>query len=121
MRRAARRDLSEPAIVDALEAVGAFCYRLSVPVDLLVYFRERWWLLEVKTKRDTKEGGRHKGSREQRAFCLAFAVPIVETAEEALQAIGALPATQPRVEGDSPVAHAGLPYPIDFHVTPVYR
>lgn len=35
-RRAAKRDLTEPAIVAALEAAGAKVWRLSQPLDLLV-------------------------------------------------------------------------------------
>lgn len=34
-RRAAKRDLTEPAIVAALEAAGAKVWRLSQPLDLL--------------------------------------------------------------------------------------
>lgn len=51
MRRAARRDTAEAAIVDQLELRGAFVVRLSakdIP-DLLVGWRGDWFLAEVKS------------------------------------------------------------------------
>ena len=50
MRRAARIDTNQPAIVAALEAIGAHVYYIKRPVDLLVGFRRRNILLEVKNK-----------------------------------------------------------------------
>lgn len=70
-RRAARRDENEAEIVTALEAVGASVTRISedgVP-DLLVGFRGRTYLLEIKlplTARGALPAGRrlgHKGGR----------------------------------------------------------
>ncbi len=49
-RRAARRDANEQEIIDALEAIGASVQTISergVP-DLLVGYRGRNWLIEVK-------------------------------------------------------------------------
>jgi hypothetical protein len=82
-----RRDNSEIAIVDALEAAGVFVYRLNEPVDLLCWFRGAWVLLECKSPRPTREGGRYKGSASQQAFCKAFDVPVVSTPEQAIAAI----------------------------------
>ena len=48
-RHAAKRDASEPEIVSALEQCGFTVERLDTPVDLLVGFRRRTWLVEVKT------------------------------------------------------------------------
>jgi hypothetical protein len=45
----AKRDASEPAIVKALEGMGVFVWRLDLPVDLLLIFRGRVLLAEVKT------------------------------------------------------------------------
>lgn len=87
MRRAARRDKSEAGIVKALEAVGAFVYRLTQPVDLLVYYRERWTLIEIKTPGADMN---RKDREAQRVFCQTFGVPLVTTPEEALRAIGAV-------------------------------
>ncbi|MFK3965700.1 hypothetical protein ACI2KT_19055 [Ensifer adhaerens] len=48
-RHKAKRDASEPAIVDVLVSVGFSVYRLNQPVDLLCGFRGRNYLVEVKT------------------------------------------------------------------------
>jgi hypothetical protein len=48
-RRAAKRDQSEPEIVEALRAFGFSVFRLDEPVDLMVGFRGRMWLVECKT------------------------------------------------------------------------
>lgn len=89
MRRAAKRDLTEKAIVDALIAHGCTVTRLSQPgvPDLLVGYqsdhRRRWALLEVKN-------GKGKLTEDQKAFieyhgeCPVF---VVRTPEEALNAL----------------------------------
>lgn len=85
MRRAAKRDTAEPPIIQALEQVGAEVWPIDYPVDLLVRFRERWHLLEVKT-------GKSKVRKEQTAqrnFIESTNTPIVRTPIEALRAIGA--------------------------------
>jgi hypothetical protein len=48
MRRAARIDANQPAIVDALRKIGAVVWFLRDPLDLLVGFRGHWTVLEVK-------------------------------------------------------------------------
>lgn len=49
MRRAAKRDTSEPQIVDALKACGFSVFRMDQPVDLLAGFRGISYLVEVKS------------------------------------------------------------------------
>jgi|GEM_PF-680390 len=49
MRRAAKRDIAEPAIVDALKRVGFSVLRMDQPVDLLTGFRGVTYLVEVKS------------------------------------------------------------------------
>lgn len=49
MRRAAKRDFSEPEIVSALIQCGFSVYRLNQPVDLLVGFRGKNFLVECKS------------------------------------------------------------------------
>lgn len=93
MRRAARRDESEPAIVAALVAVGAEVWRLT-DVDLLVAFRGRWQPIECKTSAKvyrTKPGtrARQQAHRDRAAKC-GCAIPVVTTPEEALRAVGVL-------------------------------
>ena len=79
-----RRDANEPEIVEALEAVGAKVMRLD-DVDLLVYFRDKLYLLEVKTAKG-------KLNAKQQAFFREWAnmVWIVRTPEQALALIGAI-------------------------------
>ena len=94
MRRAARRDLAEPDIVDALIAVGAEVWRLT-DIDLLVAFRGRWQPLEVKTSAKeyrTKPAtrARQQEHRDRAAKC-GCASPVVTSPEEALRAVGAMP------------------------------
>lgn len=50
MRRAARRDTNEPQIVEAMRACGAHVERINDEgrFDLLVWYRGRTLLLEVK-------------------------------------------------------------------------
>jgi len=49
MRYAARKDENEAAIVQALRDAGAYVWIIGLPVDLLVGFRGRTLLMEVKT------------------------------------------------------------------------
>jgi hypothetical protein len=85
-RYATKRDTAEQPIVDALERVGAQVWPLDYPVDLLVRFRDQWYLLEVKT-------GRSKVRKTQQAqanFIATTHTPIVRTPMEALRAVGAV-------------------------------
>ena len=45
-----RRDENEPIIVEYLEKRGFSIYRLPVPLDLLVGYKRKNYLIEVKTK-----------------------------------------------------------------------
>lgn len=91
MRYAAKRDLAEGPILAALEKVGAQVWPLDYPVDLLVRFRERWHLLEVKTGRGKKSiVSKDRRQTKQQAFIESTGTPIVRTPIEALQAIGAV-------------------------------
>lgn len=49
MRRAARVDANQEAIVKALRDVGAYVWVIGLPVDLLVGYRGHTFLVEVKT------------------------------------------------------------------------
>lgn len=48
MRRAARIDDNQPAIIKALEAIGCSVYVIKEPVDLLVGLRKRTVAMEIK-------------------------------------------------------------------------
>lgn len=85
-RRARKRDANEPEIVRALQAIGATVERLDV-IDLLVGYRGRNYLLEVKDPARLRD---HKAHRERQiAWRLAWKGEAVEvtTAGEAIRAI----------------------------------
>lgn len=105
-RHSRRRDDNEPDVVAALQAAGAGVQRLDgrgLP-DLLVGFRDQLWLLEVKRvgeerrtvhrgRGNTLEGplaGLTPDQREWWAHWKGPAPVIVQSAEEALRAIGAM-------------------------------
>jgi hypothetical protein len=83
MRRAAKRDIAEPDIVTALEKIGAKVYR-NLPVDLLVFHRNRFICLEVKTPGRSD----HKAERKaQNAFIAETTCRVVKSPQEAIEAI----------------------------------
>ena len=97
-RFAVRRDPGESAIVEALRKVGAMVCHVSskgLP-DLLVGFRQRWMLLEVKSPVGERGGKSRDGQKLQEAQAAFFRlaklgglpVHVVTGPEEALKAIG---------------------------------
>ncbi len=77
-----RRDSNEPAVIQALEAAGASVWQISgraVP-DLLVWFRGREYVGEVKTAK-----GKQKPSQ------VGTPWPIWRCPEDALKTIGVKP------------------------------
>lgn len=46
--RRAKRDANEPEIVEVLERAGVSVFRLNQPFDLLLGFRKRLYMAEVK-------------------------------------------------------------------------
>lgn len=87
MRRAARTDHNQHELVEALKKIGAKCYFIGKPVDLLVGFRGRNSLLEVK--RPDKRGQPSAITQAQRNFIETWPgdVHIVYSIEEAVSAI----------------------------------
>lgn len=110
MRRAAHRDKAEPAIIEALEAVGATVEQISkkgVP-DLLVGFRGVTYLLEVKTPGACKTGNNARANKGQADWIGAWRggpAAVVETPEQALRAIGLTP---PAWKGEMTSVENGL-------------
>jgi hypothetical protein len=49
MRRAARVDATQEQIVSALRAAGAYVWIIGLPVDLLVGYKGKTFLVEVKS------------------------------------------------------------------------
>ena len=107
-RHARRRDENEGAIIDALRSAGAGVQQLDAKgcPDLLVAFRGQLWLVEVKRPDggvETRSVHRGRGNtlqgplagltpdqREWWAHWKGPAPVIVQSAEEALRAIGAV-------------------------------
>ena len=116
MRRAVRRDNSEKPIVAALEAAGAIVLK-RLPVDLLVYYKGSWRLLEAKTPKASRSPAMLRRQKEQAAFIKAFGIPVVTEPASALAAIGATPLPTQGVSPDSlpPRRQTG------FHVIPEFE
>ena len=54
MRYAARVDANQEQIVSALRAAGAYVWIIGLPVDLLVGYKNRTFLVEIKTNEKKK-------------------------------------------------------------------
>lgn len=81
----AQRDANERPIIDALQKF-ALVEQMNRPCDLLVRFRGRVFILEV----DNPATKNRKRDDAQLLFLNLWEVPIVQTPEDALRAIGAL-------------------------------
>ena len=84
-RYAARTDSNQAEIVDALKKIGADVYVLGRPVDLLVGYRKRNFLIEVKTETAKPR----KDQQEQRDWIKDWKgqVRVVTNAEEAIRLV----------------------------------
>ena len=90
MRRAARVDATQPEIVKALRAIGATVWVIGLPVDLLVGYRGRTTLIEVKTiegKRLPKASGYTRLQKDFLLDWLGGPVATVTDAEGAIRAV----------------------------------
>jgi hypothetical protein len=91
LRRAARVDANQSAIVSALRAAGARVWVIGLPVDLLVGHAGRWMLLEVKdgAKIPSKQ---KKTPIQAKFFADAAGLPtaLVDGPDAALRALGVL-------------------------------
>lgn len=83
-----RRDQNEPAIVEALTAIGCDVFRLDAPCDLLVGYRGRNMLIEIKrpkvgkvTPAQAKWNAQWRGQR-----------ATVKTVDEAIESVTLTPA-----------------------------
>lgn len=90
MRRAARVDASQTAIVSALEAAGASVWLIGRPVDAIVGLRGITVCMEFKTP-GTQYG--KKPNKNQQKFMDGWKggpVCLVDSPEAALRALGVL-------------------------------
>ena len=86
MRRNKKRDANEPEIIAILEFVFCTVYSLDKPLDLLVGYRGRTFILEVKNPE-----GKNRIEKDQQEFFDEWtggAALIVRTQFDALRAIG---------------------------------
>ncbi len=66
MRHAARRDANEPELVKIARQLGAWMVEIHEPCDWLMWYRDRWDLVEIKAP--SCEGHAHEFTAAQRAF-----------------------------------------------------
>ncbi|QKV17838.1 hypothetical protein [Oricola thermophila] len=76
----AKRDISEPEIVRALEQIGMTVWRMDQPVDLLVGWREKTHLVECKTGK----GKLNKNQLEFTNIWRGSPVVVLRDAQEAI-------------------------------------
>lgn len=88
-RWSTRKDISQQAIVEALEAVGCEVWIIERPCDLLTNFRGRWLPIECKTPQRNGRARKRSDQAEQTALIERTRIPVVTTPIEALRAIGA--------------------------------
>ena len=87
MRRAARIDANQDAVVIALRAAGAYVWIIGLPVDLLVGYKGHTFLVEIK------DGPKKRLTDLQEAFFAKWAggtLVRVDGPEAALRMIGVI-------------------------------
>ena len=87
MRRAARIDANQEAVVIALRAAGAYVWIIGLPVDLLVGYKSHTFLVEIK------DGPKKRLTALQEAFFAKWAggtLVRVDGPEAALRMIGVI-------------------------------
>lgn len=89
MRRAARIDANQQAIIDRLKACSVSVEIIGKPVDLLVCCRGVTSLMECKSRRPTSEGGSHGLTKDQVEFIARWPgrVHVVESPDDAVRAV----------------------------------
>ena len=89
LNRFARKiDVNQPAIVEALRSAGARVWVLSKPFDLLVGFKGRFTVLEVKATKRVRKDQQHQ--TDEIHTCQAVGLPVhrVHNVDEAMAAVG---------------------------------
>jgi hypothetical protein len=87
MRYAARVDENQAAIVQALRDAGAYVWIIGLPVDLLVGYKDRTLLMEVKTTSKKRLTGLQADFFEK---WMGGTLCRVDSPEAALRMIGAV-------------------------------
>ena len=92
MRHAARVDSNQKAIVDALRKAGAYVYIIGLPVDLLVGYRNRTILVEIKSSSKSRLTGLQQDFFEN--WC-GDGLARVDSPEAALRMLGVINEIRP--------------------------
>ena len=98
-RYAAKRDANEKTIVDALRDGGATIFYLNKPLDLLIGYRGRTYLAEVKNpehKKGKATGGLTPAQIEFIADWPGNTPPVLETPDQATAWLAAIDAGMDR-------------------------
>jgi hypothetical protein len=84
VRRAAKVDANQKAVIDALKRIGCDVYSIGLPVDLVVGYRAKNFLVEVKNPL-----GRNRLTQEQKDFISSWRgqVRVVRSADEAIRLV----------------------------------
>lgn len=85
IRRAARVDANQSQVISALRAAGAYVWIIGLPVDLLVGYKGRTFLVEIK------DGPKKTLTRLQQEFFgnwCGGGLHRIDNAEQALRMIG---------------------------------
>lgn len=100
-RYATKRDLNEPEIVAALRAVGATVVQLDRPVDLLVGYKRKTMLMEIKQPGELVKSGKpkHKLTEGQEKFFAEWQGGDLLTVRSVEQALACLGVKAKRGEG----------------------
>jgi hypothetical protein len=85
--RMTRPDASQGEIVAALRHACVTVWIIGRPCDLLTFYRGRWLPLECKPEGHKRP---RRDQETQSEFLAIYAVPVVRTAIEALEAVGAI-------------------------------
>ena len=86
-RYAARADSTQPAIVDALRAVGATVLHIREPFDILVRYRNRLYMMDCKTPK-SKAGAIRKKPSQVKLEADGWPLLYPRSPEEAVRMLG---------------------------------
>ena len=95
MRRAARNDDNQTAIVSALRAIGCSVWIIRWPTDLLIGHAGKTLVAEVKD--GSKPPSRRKRTPDQEEFFSTWAggpIAMIDSVEAAIRAVRSLDATR---------------------------
>ena len=82
-------DANQPEIVQALRDIGAVVFLIGRPLDLLVCFRGKLTLMEVKNPDGENKVSKSQAVTIELLKAVGVHVPVVRSAEEAIEAVTA--------------------------------